>query len=101
MALCAEWNRRPELRLYFSLYGIKYCDGQVYFEKLTKRAKIMNAMSSNSGWHGKWTFWHGPDLELVRPCGEVSRAAIVALVGLEKYSAADLDEFQGANSWFT
>lgn len=101
VALCAEKNRVPELRLFFSLYGIRYSEGQVYFEKLTRRAKIVSVLSSNSGWHGKWLFWYGPDLELIRPCGEVSRAAIDALHSLEKYSVEELDEFQGANSWFT
>lgn len=51
--------------------------------------------SSNSGYQGKFLYFHGPDLELIKPCGKISQEAIDNLSGLEKYDTEFLDKFHG------
>lgn len=95
IALCHEKNRIPSLKLFFSIYGVRYSSGQVYVDTRTGRSKIVSVKSSNSGYHPRWVYFHGPDLECVRPCRAISKATIDYLNNLEKYDKEYLDSFQG------
>lgn len=100
VARCAELRRIPTLRLFFFHYGIKHASGQIYFDKRLGRSRIVNVRSSNSGYHGKWLYFHGPDLEFIKPCGKVSKEAIDRLTKMEKYDNDFLDNFQGQSSLY-
>lgn len=101
IALCDEKDIIPSIWLFFSIYGISYQNEQVYFDTRSKRSKIVSVRSSNSGYHSKWVYVYGPDLEFVRPCRKVTRAAIDYLHNLEKYDIEYLDSFQGSRPEFT
>lgn len=96
IALCKEKNIIPSIRLFFSIYGIRYKNGQVYFDTISKHPKIVSVRLSNSGYHPKWMFFYGRDLEFVRPCRKVSEATIEYLNSLEKYDVDYLNSFQGS-----
>lgn len=81
--LCDEKERIPSIRLFFSIYGIRYKNGQVYFDTRNKRSKIVSVRS------------------FVRPCRKVFKATIDYLNNLEKYETDYLDSFQGSRPVFT
>lgn len=101
IARCAEMGYVPSIRLFLSIFGIKYSRGQVYFDKLTGRSKIVDVRSSNSGWHGKWMYYYGPDLEFIPPCQKVSQKTIDYLTSMVKYDSIFLDRFQGDSPLYT
>lgn len=101
IALCHERDRVPSIRLFFSIYGVRYHKGQVFFDTRSKRPKIVSVRSSNSGYHPKWLYFYGRDLEFVRPCRKISEETIRYLNTLEKYDKDYLDAFQGSRSVFT
>lgn len=68
ISLCHEKNQVPSIRLFFSIYGVRYYKGHVFFDTRSKRPKIVSVLSSNSGYHPKWLYFHGKDLEFVKPC---------------------------------
>lgn len=95
IALCVEKNMIPSLKPFLSIYGVRYHGGQVYVDTRNGRSKIVSVKSSNSGYHPRWVYFHGPDMEFVRPCRSISKATIDYLNNLEKYDNAYLDSFQG------
>ncbi|KAL8135449.1 hypothetical protein AgCh_010190 [Apium graveolens] len=101
VALCCDKGRSPTLKLFFSIYGVRYYGGQVYFDSQHRRMKIVSVRSSNSGYHSQWLFVGGPDLEFVKPCGKVSQGTIDYLNNMEKHDTAYLDEFHGSRTWYT
>ncbi|KAL8090668.1 hypothetical protein AgCh_039923 [Apium graveolens] len=101
VALCCDKGRSPTLKLFFSIYGVRYYGGQVYFDSRHRRMKIVNVRSSNSGYHSQWLYVGGPDLEFVKPCGKVSQGTIDYLNNMEKHDTAYLDEFHGSRTWYT
>lgn len=101
IALCDEKERIPSIRLFFSIYGIRYQNGQVYFDTRNKRSKIVSVRSSNFGYHSKWVYFYGLDLEFVRTCRRVSKATIDYLNNLEKLETEYLDSFLGSRPVFT
>lgn len=54
IALCVEKGRIPSIRLFFSIYGVHFTGGQVFFDTKSKRPKIISVRSSNSGYYPKW-----------------------------------------------
>lgn len=68
IALCVEKKMVPSIRFFSSIYGVRYTCGQVFFDTRSKRPKIVSVRSSNSGYHSKWLYFYGRDLEFVRPC---------------------------------
>lgn len=62
IALCVEKNRVPSMKLFLSIYGVRYSGGQVYVDTHNGRSKIVNVKSSNSGYHPRWVYFYGPDL---------------------------------------
>lgn len=98
IVLCVKKNRVPSLKLFLSIYGVWYLNGQVFVDTRTGRSKIVSVKSSNSGYHPRWIYLHGPDLEFVRPCRAIRKAIINYLSNLEKYDCAYLDSFQGRQS---
>ncbi|KAL8092535.1 hypothetical protein AgCh_034701 [Apium graveolens] len=101
VALCCDRNLIPTFKLFFSIYAVRYHDGQVYFDCPYKRVKIVSVRSSNSGYHSKWLYFGGPDLEFVKPCGKVSQLTIDYLNNLEKHDAKYLNGFHGVASVYT
>lgn len=73
----------------------------MYFDTRSKRSKIVNIRSSNSGYHPRWIYLHGPDLEFVRPCRSVTDDTNYYLNSLEKYDVDYLDAFQGYRPLFS
>lgn len=74
--LYAKKEQISSVRLFFSIYGVQYYNDQVYFDRRSKRPKIFNVKSPNSGYHQKWLYLYGPDFEFVRLCRRVSDATI-------------------------
>lgn len=101
IALCHDKDRIPSIRLFFSIYEVQYHKGQVFFDTRSRRPKIVSVRSSNSGYHPKWLFFYGRDLEFVRPCRKISEETIEYLNNLEKYDNDYLNTFQGSRSIFT
>ncbi|KAL8110831.1 hypothetical protein AgCh_026537 [Apium graveolens] len=101
VALCCDKGRLPTLKLFFSIYGVRYYGGQVYFDSRHRRMKVVSVRSSNSGYHSQWLYVGGPDLEFVKPCGKVSQGTIDYLNNMEKHDTAYLDEFHGSRTWYT
>lgn len=93
--MCAEKNKVPSLKILLSIYGVQYLSGQVYVDTRTGQSKIVSVKSSNSGYHPRWVYFYGPDLESVRPCRAINKASIDYLNNLEKYDNVYLDSFQG------
>lgn len=87
IAYCAEKGRIPSIQLFFSIYGVHSSTGQVYFDTRIKGSTIVDVKSSNSGYHRKWVFVYGPDLEYVKSCGPVSRGTLDFLNGMDKYDS--------------
>ncbi|KAL8156024.1 hypothetical protein AgCh_001190 [Apium graveolens] len=100
-ALYCDRNLIPTFKLFFSIYAVRYHDGQVYFDCPYKRVKIVSVRSSNLGYHSKWLYFGGPDLEFVKPCGKVSQLTIDYLNNLEKCDANYLNGFHGVASVYT
>ncbi|KAK1377986.1 hypothetical protein POM88_024730 [Heracleum sosnowskyi] len=94
IARCAEVDRLPSLNLFFSIYNIHYAQGQVYFYKRAG-VRLVNVKSSNHGWHGKWLFWYGKDLEFMPSCRAVPKDTTDLLNNLSKYDATFLEAFLG------
>lgn len=101
IALCAAKERIPSIHLFFSIYGVRYSNGKVFFNTRSKRPKIFSVRSSNSGYHPKWLYFYGPDLEFVRPCRKISKETTNYLNSLEKYDPKYLDSFQGSRAIYT
>ncbi|XP_074366918.1 uncharacterized protein LOC141707587 [Apium graveolens] len=101
IALCSEKDRIPSVKLFFSIYCIRYHNGKVYFDTQSKRPKIVSVKSSNSGYHPKWVYIGGKDLEFVMPCRKVTQSTVEYLNGPDKYDAEYLDGFQGSRPVFT
>lgn len=40
IALCDEKERIPSIKLFFSIYGIRYQNGQVYFDTRSKGRRL-------------------------------------------------------------
>lgn len=73
----------------------------MYFDTRSKRSKVVSVRLLNSGYHPKWIYLYGRDLEFVRPCRKVSKATIDYLNNLKKYDVDYLDSFQGSRPVFT
>ncbi|KAL8124826.1 hypothetical protein AgCh_012471 [Apium graveolens] len=101
VALCCDKGRLPTLKLFFSIYGVRYYGGQVYFDTRHKRMKIVSVRSSNSDYHAQRLYVGGPDFEFVKPSRKVSQGTIDYLNNLEKHDIAYLDEFHGSRSLYT
>lgn len=98
IALCDEKGKVPSVRLFFSIYEVRYYNGQVYFDTRNKRLKIVSVRSSNSGYHSKWLYFYGPDLEFVRPCQKVTSVTIDYLNRLDKNDEEYLNSFHWSMS---
>lgn len=101
IALCSERNCVPSLSLFFSIFSMKYQEGLVYFSKREGFSKIVDVKSSNSGWHGKWMYYYGPDLELVRPCQHISEDVVDRVAKLKKFDMLTVNRFQGLDPVYT
>lgn len=73
----------------------------MYFDTRNTFSKIVGVRSSNSGYHPKWVYLYGPNLEFVRPCRKVIMAKIDYLNNLENYDTEYLDSFQGSRPIYT
>lgn len=94
-------DRVPFIRLFFSIYGVRYQNGQVYFNTRSRRSKIVSVRSSNLSYHPKWVYLYGSDLEFVRPCRRVTKETVDYLNNLEKYAADYLNVFEGSRPVFS
>lgn len=101
IALCHEKDRIPSIRLFFSIYGVRYFKGQVYFDTRNRRSKIVSVRSSNSGYHPKWLYFYGRASEFVRSCRKVTKETIDYLNNLEKYDVEYLDGVDGSRPKYT
>lgn len=72
----------------------------MYVDTRSGRSKVVSVKSSNSGYHPRWVYFYGPNLEFVRPCRAISKATIDYINKLDKYNNAYLDSFQGRETFY-
>ena len=54
----------PTVDLLLSIFMVKYTGGQFYLDKKPNQTRLVDVRSSNNGWHGKWGYFSGGELEL-------------------------------------
>ena len=79
IARCAELNVLPSLELLFSIFRVKNSGGQLYLDKKAGRVRLVDAPTSNSGWHSKWMYFWGAELERIPPWGRVPSSRLKLL----------------------
>ena len=92
---CAETRIVPTLSLFFSIYRAKYTGCQVYLDKLPGCVALVKTPSSNSGWHPRWLYFSGGDLQLIGPWVEVPPQRLKDLNDLPKLAPEVLNNFVG------
>lgn len=90
-----EFKIYPTLELLFSLYRLKTSGAQVYFDKKPGRVKLVDSLSSNSGWHSKWSYHEGDELGRVRPWQRILPTRLMKLTSPFSKCSVDLDLFHG------
>lgn len=68
-----EKGKVPTIDLLLSIYRVKYAGGQFYLDKKPGRVRLVDVRSSNTGWHDRWAYYAGGELELVSPWSDVSK----------------------------
>ena len=101
IARCAERRVLPTLSLFFSIYRAKYSGCQVYLDKLPGCVALVKTPSSNSGWHPRWLYLGGIDLQLIDPGVEVPPQRLKDLNDLPKVSPEALSNFLGVRPRYT
>lgn len=101
IARCHDKKKIPTVDLLLSLYRVKYSGGQLYLDKKPGRMRLVDVRSSNTGWHGKWAYYSGGELESVSPWGEVSRDWLYELNHLPELPESVLSLFYGRKAKFS
>ena len=101
IARCAKRRVVPTLSLFFSIYRAKYSGCQVYLDKLHGCVALVKTPSSNSGWHPRWLYLGGIDLQLIGPWVEVPPQHLKDLNDLPKVSPEALYNFLGVHPRYT
>lgn len=100
IARCHELKKTPSLDLLFSLYRIKNTGVLLYFDKKEGRVKLTDAPGSNSGWHPKWAWYEGRELDRIGPWQRLCSATVKSLNRLGSQSSDDLLVFHGSSSTY-
>ena len=96
IARCAELNVLPSLELLFSVYRVKNYGGQLYLDKKAGRVRLVDAPTSNSGYHSRWMYFRGAGLERVPSWGKIPNSRLKALNHLACSSSKFLNAFHGS-----
>lgn len=88
-----EKKKVPSLDLLLSIYRVKYAGGQFYLDKKPGRVRLVDVRSSNTGWHGRWGYFAGGELEKVGPWSDISKDWLYELNYLPGLPDEFLDSF--------
>lgn len=96
IARCHELKELPSLELLFSIYRVKDSGGLLYLDRKKGRVRLVDAPSSHSSWHSRWTYLEGDDLDCVRPWTVVLKQRLRMLNNMSTLSDDTLNAFHGA-----
>lgn len=95
IAHCHELNRYPTLNLFFSIYRLKSTGVQVYFDARAGYSKLMSTPSSDSGWHPKWEWYEGGELNRISSWRRLSPDVVKSLGNVASAGSINLSAFCG------
>lgn len=91
----------PTVDLLLSIFMVKYTGGQFYLDKKPNQTRLVDVRSSNNGWHGKWGYFSGGELESVSPWSDISKDWLYELNHLPGLPESVLDTFYGEKKTFS
>lgn len=101
IARCHELEELPSLELLFSIYRVKDSGGLLYFDRKKGRVRLVDAPSSHTSWHSRWTYLEGDDLDCVRPWTVVPKWRLRMLNHMPSLSEETLNAFHGDIELYT
>lgn len=90
IARCEVLGEYPSPKLLFSIYRAKTTGVQVYFDKRPRCSRLVEAPSSNSGWHPMFAWYSGGELDEVKPWKRLCNSQMANLSQTGVYAPSSL-----------
>lgn len=100
IARCEEIREYPSMELLLSIYRAKTNGVQVYFDKKPGCVKLVKNPSSNSGYHPKFAWYEGGELEHVGPWKKLCNSRMQIISQMGSFPASDLVKYFGDTEVF-